>query len=60
MRGTPDQRGAAAAKGALDVTIATPAVVEVNRHDPCGCIHDALREGRIFYYVADGPPLDPE
>ena len=46
--------------GALDVTIATPAVVEANRHDPCCCIHDALCEGLVFYYVANVPPLDPE
>ena len=43
-----------------DITILPAAVVEANRHDPCGYIHDALREGRVFYYVADVAPLDPE
>ena len=46
--------------GALDITILLAAVVEANRHDPCCYVHDALREGRVFYYVADVSPLDPE
>ena len=46
--------------GALDITVATSAEVEANRHDPCCCIHDALREGRVLYHVADAPPLDTE
>ncbi len=45
---------------ALDITIATSAEVEANRHDACCIIHDALREGRVLYDVADAPPLDPE
>ena len=46
--------------GALDITILPAAVVEANRRDPCCYIHDSLREGRVFYYVADVAPLDPE
>ena len=45
---------------ALEITVATSAEVEANRHDPCCCIHDALREGRVLYHVADAPPLDTE
>ena len=45
---------------ALDITIATSAEVEANRDDPCCFIHNALREGRVLYDVADAPPLDPE
>lgn len=35
--------------GDLDITIVSAAVVEANRYDPCWYIHDALREGRVFY-----------
>ena len=45
---------------ALDITIATSTEVEANRHDACCIIHDALREGRVLYDVADAPPLDTE
>ena len=45
---------------ALDITVATSAEVEANRHDACCFIHDALREGRVLYHVADAPPLDTE
>ena len=34
--------------------------LNANRHDPCCYIHDSLREGRVFYYVTDVAPLDPE
>ena len=44
----------------LDITILPAAVVEANRHDLCCYVHDVLREGRVFYYVADVSPLDPE
>ena len=60
MCGRPDQRGATAAEWGLDITILPAAVVEANRYDPCCYIHDSLREGRVFYYVADVAPLDSE
>ena len=61
MRSTVSTVGAAPhEKKLVAITIWPPAVVEANRHDPRRYSHDALREGRVFYYVVDVAPLDPE
>ena len=42
------------------ISIATSAGGEANRHNQCCIIHDALREGRDLYDVADARTLDSE